>query len=124
MGEHLGPVLAAVAAERLDPVGRPQVAVGARGPRQLAVRDVADHQVEELVLRGPRDRRAGLAAHELLAFERVQPLLQLPALAARQSREPVAPEHLAEHRRVLHERLLPGRELVEPGRDDALHRLG
>ena len=65
--------------ERLDPLRRAPVLLGPRGARDLAVGDVAHEHVPERVLALAGDRRAALAADELLALERVQPFLDAPA---------------------------------------------
>jgi hypothetical protein len=64
-----------------------------------------------------------LSAHELLALERVERLLDLGARAAGHLREGAAPEHFSDDSRILDERLLVACESIEPGRDDSLHRL-
>lgn len=70
VGEHLGPVLGAIRTERVDPVGGAQVRLRAGGARRLAVRAVADEDVQEGVLPGAGNCRSGLAADELLSLER------------------------------------------------------
>ena len=71
----------------------------------------------EGVLRLVCDRGAAVTADELLAFERVQDLLVRAAQRA-------GPEDLADHRSVLEDRLLLGREPVDARRDQPLNGLG
>src|SRR5207247_3936978 len=78
MGEHLSAVLGAAAAERIDPLGGKPMLVRATCSRDLRVGNIAHEQVPEGVLALARHRAAPLAADELLALERVQPLLDRP----------------------------------------------
>ena len=117
VGEHLGVVLGAVAGEGREPFRGAPVLLRPLRARDLAVGDVADERVEEGVLRLAGDRGAAVAADELLPLERVQDALV-------RARQRARPEDLADHRRVLQERLLLRREPVDPRRDQALHRLG
>ena len=80
VSHHLRVVLGA--AERLDPLCSGQVLVRALRTRDLLVRDVADERVPKDVLVLACDRAPPLAAHELLARERVQSVLERPPLAA------------------------------------------
>ncbi len=82
----------------------------ARSARDLAVGDVANEHVAEGVLGLARDGGAPLAADELLALERVQALLDCPALAPAERRERAEPEDLADDGGVLEQLLLLGRE--------------
>ena len=75
MGEHLGVVLRP--SQRLDPLGRVPVLLGAVCPRDLAVGDVAKEDVSEGVLGLACDRGAGLL-HELLSLQGEEQLLALP----------------------------------------------
>ena len=96
--------------------------VGTLGPRDLPVRDVADEDVLERELRLARHGGTSCALHEFLPLERVEALLEIPTSVF--SRERAEPEDLADHSRVLQQRLLLGLQRVEPRGDDALHRLG
>ena len=120
VGQHLGVVVAA--AERLDPPRGGDMLDGTVRAGNLAVRDVADEDMEESVFALVRDRRAACALNESLSFERVEKVSGLvrrpPACDA------ADPEHLPVHGRVVQECLLLGRQPVEARRDDPLHRLG
>ena len=116
--EHLGVLL--LAAQRGHPVGHCPVLLGPRCPRDLAVGDVADEQVQEGVLALALDRRPPLAADELLACERVQALLDCCPIATVHLRDRARPEDLAEDGGILEQCLLLRLEAVEPGSDDAL----
>ena len=122
VGEHLGLLLGA--SERLDPRRRSLMLVRSRRTRDLAVGDIADEHVAERVLALARDRGACETLDELLALERVQQLLGLPACDAVDGFDRAEPEHLADDGRVLEQPLLLLGEGVEPGGDDSLHRLG
>src|SRR5439155_11518224 len=108
-------------AERLDPAGGAAVPVRARRTRDLPVRDVADEQVPEGVLRLGGDRGRARAAYELLALERVQQLFGLPARDAVDRLDGAEPEHLADDGGILEQALLLPGERVEPRRDDPLN---
>ena len=111
MGQHLGAILRPLVPERLDPLGRAEVEVGAAGPRNLPVGDVADEHMPDGVLRLARHRRAAVAAHELLALERVQLLLASQAEMPGDRSDRAQPEHLPDNRGSLEQRLLaPTRE--------------
>ena len=110
MGEHLGAILRAVVPERLDPLGRTHVQVGAARARDLPVRDVAHEHVAHRVLRLPRHRGTAVAADELLALERVQPLLGVPGGDARDRGDRAEPEDLPhDGRRLQHAPSRPAR---------------
>jgi hypothetical protein len=74
MGQRLGTILCAILGERLDPLGGSEVKSGPSGARKLPVGGVTHERVHERMLRRSRDRRAVLAADELLALERAQRL--------------------------------------------------
>jgi hypothetical protein len=116
--QHLRVVLGA--AERLEPRRGAFVPLGAGSARNLAVGHVAHEQVAEGVLALAGDRRAPLAADELLSLERMQPRLAFVALDSAHGAGRPEPEHLPEHRCVLQQLLLGRRQAVEPRRDDPL----
>src|SRR5207248_3660146 len=66
--------------------------------------------------------RAPVAAEELLALQGMEPLVDLCVYTA-ERRDRGRPEDLAVHSRVLEKLFLFGRERVEAGADDSLHRL-
>src|SRR2546423_4016342 len=76
VGERLRVVLGP--AERLDPLGRPPVALRSGRPRDLAVGDVSEQEMAERVLRLARDRGTTRPLDELLSLEPVQTLLDEP----------------------------------------------
>src|SRR5438067_9654865 len=121
MRDRLGVVFGT--AERLDPLGGSPVLLRAISARDLAVRDVADERVLEGELALAGDRRATGALDELLALERVQSSFER-SFAAANRYQPAEPEHLADYRRILEQRLLHRRKRVEPRGDDPLHVLG
>jgi hypothetical protein len=96
--EDLAPVERPVGRQLVDPVRDSPVDVRARGARHLPVRPVADERVDERVLARAGHGRAELAAHELLALEGVQALLERFRLDAGEARERVRPEDLAQDR--------------------------
>ena len=100
------------------------MALGPGCTRDLVVGDVADQHVTEGVLVLASDRRSALAADELLPLEGMQPLLRFVPFEAADGAHRSEPEDLAEHRRVLEELLLFGREPVEARGDDALDVFG
>ena len=108
------------AAERVDPLGDGSMLRGALGAWNLPVRDVADERVREGVLGLALDGRTPLASDERLALER----MEYRRGRLRLTPERAAPEDLADDRRILEELLLIRLEAVEPGRNDALERLG
>src|SRR5439155_22944331 len=63
--EHLGPILGSVTRQRLDPLGGSSMLRDALGSRNLAISDVANQNVAELVFRLPCDGRAASAPDEL-----------------------------------------------------------
>ena len=67
--DHLGVIL--WTAERLDPLGRESMLLGAVGARDLPVRHVSDEQMLERELRLTRHGRAPRALDELFALERM-----------------------------------------------------
>src|SRR5215211_4324527 len=80
--------------------------------------------MHERVLRVAFQRRPSLALDELLAGEAVEELLGALAGDAAQLRHRVEPEHLAEHRGVLDERLLLLAQRVETRGDQPLDGFG
>ena len=123
VGEHVGAVFGALDVEGLDPSGGKAMLLRALCAGYLSVRDVADEDVPERVLRLAGHRGAPLAADELLPLEREQ-LLGLPAWKSGKTRQRACPERPADDGGVLQERLFPSREGVEAGGDDSLDRLG
>ena len=75
------------------------------------------------VLHLASDRRRTRALDELLAFERVEQLLRLPARDSVDRLDRAEPENFADHRRVLEQPLLGLWKSIEAGGDDPLHRL-
>ena len=120
--EHLGVILGP--AEPLDPLSGEPMLLGSSRTRDLAVGHVSHEQVPEGVFALSRDRGPALATHELLPLEPVQGLLGSRPFYACDLRSGPQPEHLAENRSVLKERLLLVGQRIEPGRHDSLHRLG
>ena len=93
--------------------------VGPLRSRDLLVRNVADERMSKDVLVLACDRAPAISRHELLSRKRVQSAFERPALATEGSQ----PEDSPDHGCVLEQRLLLGRQRVEPGGDDALHGL-
>ncbi len=89
------------AAERLDPLGCRAVLLSAPRARDLVVGDVADEDVAERVLGLAGDGGVLLAADELLALQRVQPLLHRPPGEPGDLRERSHPDDLAQDGGVL-----------------------
>jgi hypothetical protein len=79
--------------------------------------------VPERVLRLTGNRRTPLVSDELLAPERMQPLLDQIARLASDHCDRAEPEDLADDGRVLQQGLLLRRKRVQARRDDSLHRL-
>src|SRR6266576_2535885 len=120
MREQLGRILAANTP--LDPVRRLLVPLGPPGPRDLRVRDIPHQNMPERKLELLLDRRAPLAAHELLAFERAKSLIERGRVAGAVD-ERAPPEHLADHGGVLKQLLLDAGQRVEARRDETLKRV-
>ena len=117
IGERLRVIIWAT--ERFDPLRRPAMLLRPFSSRDLPVGDVTNKEVEEgeLTTR-PRPKTCGLAGRTLAA-EGVERRFRLSAGTA--INDPAEPEHLAQHRRVLKERLLLARQPVEPRRDHSLN---
>jgi hypothetical protein len=94
--------------------------VGALGPRDLAVRDVAQEHVGEGPLSLALERGAALSGQEALALEGVEERSHSALISSERAR----PEDLADHRSVLESCLLLSREAVETGGDDSLQGFG
>ena len=121
VGEHLGVLLAP--AESLEPLrgGSMLLTACRRGIWPYATsRTRAWRNAYSL---GARHRASPCPLHELLALERVESLVRAASGPAAEPGERCAPEHLPEHRGVLEQRLLLGRQRVEARGDDALHAL-
>src|SRR5688572_12229989 len=103
VGEQLNVVVASLA-ERLDPLGCLPVALGSLGTRNLPIRDVAEQDVAERVLRLARDRRPPLTAEELLPLEGTERRFELLAVGHRCNR--ADPEDLPVHGCALQQLLL------------------
>src|SRR5436189_4013906 len=82
--------------------------------RDLSVRDVAHQHVLERVLGLALDRAATRPLDELLLPQNVQLVLRRA--------ERAKPKDLADHGRVLEQRLLPRGKRIEARSDDPLHR--
>ena len=123
VGEHPGPVLAALRGERLQPACRAAVLLGAQCARDLLVGDVSDDGVGEGELRLAEHDRGALPPHQLLSLQLVQQVLDRPALAGADLRQRAQPERPADHGGILDEELLLHGQRVETGGDDRLHRL-
>jgi len=121
VSEHLGVVLGP--AERPDPFRGQAMLLRAPAAGDLPVGDIADQHVEERILRLVCDGRTPGSLHEVLALQRVQLHFRLPSVHPLRKSHGAQPEDLAHHRGSLQERLLPGRQSVEPRGDDALHGL-
>ena len=80
--------------------------------------------MHERVLRVAFQRRAPLPLDELLPGKAVEKLLRPIAVDAAEPRHRPEPEHLAEHRSVLEERLLLAAEGVETSGDQPLDGFG
>ena len=117
-GKELGVVLGATQA--LDPFRRLAVLVRTLCARDLPVGDVSQQHVGERPFALAPNRGASLPGQEALAFEGVQQRVGRMLVSAKRS----GPEDLADHRRVLEDRLFLGREAVEARGDDPLERLG
>src|SRR5919204_1707626 len=87
----------------------------------LSIRDVADENVQEGILRLVRNGSSPRTLHESLALERVQGALDIVTPAA--VHETAQPEHLAHDGRVLKQLLLAARKTIESRGDDSLDRL-
>src|SRR6266571_511353 len=85
--------------ERFDPFRSATMLAGARSTRNLPIRDIANENVAERMLRFVRNGRLPSALHESLALECMQMLLGFDARAPVD--EPAEPEDLSEHRCVL-----------------------
>src|SRR3978361_550553 len=115
MSEHLGAVLRAIAAEHPDPRCGGKVLRGTGRTRDLVVGHVACEDVAERELDVAVHRAAARAPDELTPLERVQPLLGYAPREVADSTDRSEPEHLADDRRVLEQRLVLGWERVEAG---------
>ena len=124
MRDHLCPVLGAIRRQRIEPLGHLPVSLRTNDSRHLAVGPVADEGVDEDVLLRTGDGRPVVAPHELLALERVEPIVQELRVGARQRSERVGPEDLAQHRRLLEQAFLVVGQRVDPRRDHSLERRG
>src|SRR5437764_11598989 len=119
MREQLGRILAAHVP--LDPVRGVLVPLRPPSPWDLRVRDVPHQNMAERKLELFLDRRAPLAAHELLALERAKSLIERGRVAsAVDQRAP--PEHLADHGGVLKQLLLDAGQRIEARGDETLKR--
>ncbi len=118
--EQLRHVRDAVPGQPLDPGGGRPVLPDPRGPRDLAVGDVADQRVPERVLRLPLDRGAPRLPDELLPGELVHGLADDRLVHAGHRGEGARPEHLPHDRRVLEEGLAVRGQRVQAGGDDGL----
>ncbi len=94
--------------------------LGPLGPRDLLVGDVPHEPVAKAVLDFAGDGAPALAAHELPALERVQALVERPALASERSE----PERPTDDGRVAQELLHLAGKGVEARGYEPLHRLG
>ena len=121
--EHLGPILGSVPRQRLDPLGGSSMLRDALGSRNLAISDVANQNVAELVFRLPCDGRAASAPDELSPDKRAELLVELLSRHGADRRERTDPKDLSEHCRILEQRLSLDVERVEARCDDALHGL-
>lgn len=124
VGEEIGVVGDALACHLLDPVGGAAVLRRALGARNLAIGDVADQGVPEDVLRLILYRGRPRPSHELLACELMEPFANVFRVAIAHRFERTGPEDLAEHGRVVEQRLPLRRDRVQARGDDALHRVG
>src|SRR5439155_8978462 len=95
----------------------------ALGSRTLAISDVANQNVAELVFRLPCDGRATSAPDELSPDKRAELLVELLSRHGADRRERTDPKDLSEHCRILEQRLSLDVERVEARCDDALHGL-
>ena len=120
--EHLGVVLAVGRATRSTRPRRRCLSAGRRAGSARRRRRGRARAGRRTRLAG--DRRAPLAPDELLALERVERSSTVQRGSAADAPPARRPEDLADHRRVLEQRLLVGGERVEPRGDDALDGLG
>ena len=114
---------ALVGCDRLNPLGCEAMLVCSGGTRDLRIRDVAQKQVYERVLRLADDRRTALAADKLLALERMQPFARSMCVDSSDGFERSQPEHTPEHCGVLDQLLFLGRQRIEPSGNDPLDGL-
>ena len=106
----------------VQPGGEAGVEVGACGLRQARVGHVADQDVLEPVGAVARERRARLAQHELPQEQLVDRVADVLDVRRELLDRPV-PEGSPDHRRPLEQRLLGGREQVDPRGDERLERV-
>ena len=97
---------------------------GARGPRDLLIRDVANERVPEGELVLSVHRRDSNGTDELATYELVQVTPHVIAAAGADGRDGAAPEYPSDHGGIVEERLQLGTKRVEPGSHERLHRLG
>src|SRR5438034_1072180 len=100
------------------------MSLGARRARDLAVSNVAHEHMAEFVLGFSRHGASPLATYEVLPCEAAKALLDLREFSTADRSQRRRPEHLAEHRGVLQERLLVRRQRVKSSGDDPLDVLG
>src|SRR6266545_7766165 len=91
--------------------------------RDRLVGDVPDDVLEERVLTSLGRAGIGLDREHLLAEQGSQQGLEVGLGQAGERSDTLPREHLAEHRAVLDEAALLGREPVEPRSDERLQRL-
>src|SRR5262249_43087533 len=123
VGEELGAIVA-LAAELADPLCCPGMAVGPLRTTDLAVRDLLRERVRERALDLAGHARPAPAPQKLLALERVQQLLALPARLVTERADGAQPGRAADHGGVLDEAPLRVTERVEARSDDRLDRVG
>jgi hypothetical protein len=121
VGKQLGPALGPVRGQTLDPLGGPPVLVGPRRPQDLAVGDVADQGVPERVLGLAGHPRARSPRQELARLQPVKAGLQAGPVPAGDRGQRPQPADLAEHGRVVEDRLVGGGQGVQAGGDDRVH---
>src|SRR5262249_52889105 len=106
------------------PVCEAEMQLRAASPRHPAVRDVANHDVLELVLALRRDGGELMRTDELAAFQHIEPPQQLVARRRRrlvpQVRDGSRPKRVPDNRRVLRHTSLGWLELVDARPDQRL----
>ncbi len=123
IGEHVAQVVDAVSGLAFDPGNCGPMPGGPAVARNLGVADVAHQKVPEAVFLLPLHRAVAGGPHQLLARQLVEGELDVARVALSHAGESSGPEHLADHGGVLEHALALGRERVQAGGDQGLHRV-
>ena len=116
--------LRAIGSDTLEPRRGALMALGPRRARELRIRDLPDQGVREGKLDLACDTGPSRAPHELLAFEAEEQVVGFETVPFTERAHGTQPHRRTKDGGVLEHALLGRRKAVEPGRDDALHRLG